>query len=271
MSATNRGSERQPADSYPTPAWCVRRLLEAVGEDELPRGAWLEPCAGEGAIVEVIAERADSISVVEIDPAMRPGLVEAFREARRRPPGSPTPPPASFQIADYLTLPPPSKKYDVIITNPPYSLALDFVRKAAAEAHHVAMLLRLNFLGSGVKSGRSDWLRQHPPDVFVLPNRPSFVASVRCVSGEVLPAATEPCAWRTMLPLDRERPGSCPVCGGAVECSTTDATEYAWFVWHPTRDWADPRQLKFALGLGGREHGKIKILADTPAGERRSP
>lgn len=30
MSATNRSDVRRPDDFYETPAWCVRRLLEAV-------------------------------------------------------------------------------------------------------------------------------------------------------------------------------------------------------------------------------------------------
>ena len=34
------------------------------------------------------------------------------------------------------------------------------------------MLLRLNWLGS---EDRAAWLRRHPPSVYVLPNRPSFV------------------------------------------------------------------------------------------------
>ena len=33
------------------------------------------------------------------------------------------------------------------------------------------MLLRLNFLGS---QERSDYLREHMPDIYVIPNRPSF-------------------------------------------------------------------------------------------------
>ena len=46
MSATNRGAVRNEHDFYPTPAWCVHRLLEAV---PLPAGRWLEPCVGDGA------------------------------------------------------------------------------------------------------------------------------------------------------------------------------------------------------------------------------
>ena len=57
MSSTNRGGKRQDLDVYPTPAWVVDRLLEVV---DFPGGRWLEPCAGDGAIMRAVnAWRAD--------------------------------------------------------------------------------------------------------------------------------------------------------------------------------------------------------------------
>lgn len=38
----------------------------------------------------------------------------------------------------------------------------------------MAILLRLNFLGT---EGRSAFMREHAPDVYVLPNRPSFTGT----------------------------------------------------------------------------------------------
>jgi hypothetical protein len=55
MSATNRGGPRVSADNYPTPTWCVQRLLGAV---PLPGGEWLEPAVREGANVQAV-ERGD--------------------------------------------------------------------------------------------------------------------------------------------------------------------------------------------------------------------
>lgn len=52
--------------------------------------------------------------------------------------------------ADYLTYA-PAKKYDVIITNPPFNIALDIINKAlkdVADGGFVIMLVRLNFFGS---------------------------------------------------------------------------------------------------------------------------
>jgi hypothetical protein len=257
MSATNRGAERVPQDSYPTPGWAVRRFLEAI---ELPRGSWLEPCAGSGVIVREIAEYADEIHAIEIAREYEKPLRAALAGSSRTRPAP--------LIGDYL-LAVTAKNYDVIITNPPFSLAFEFAQKAVREADHVALLLRLNFLGSGTKSGRTPWLRQNPPDVYVLPNRPSFAASIRCVSKIMLTTgehAGSTCPWRVTQPIEDERPKRCPWCDGKVQCSTTDATEYAWFVWH-TRHLADPRQLALRVDRGVG-YGKIQILADTPSEDR---
>jgi hypothetical protein len=51
-------------------------------------------------------------------------------------------------IGDFLSESLPTKHYDVIFTNPPFSLAMKFVEKCLATADHVVMLLRLGFLGS---------------------------------------------------------------------------------------------------------------------------
>lgn len=57
MSAAGRGAIRQPDDFYATPAWCVDALLRGCA---LPSGRWLEPTAGDGAIVgEVLRYRRD--------------------------------------------------------------------------------------------------------------------------------------------------------------------------------------------------------------------
>ena len=40
-----------------------------------------------------------------------------------------------------------------------------------------------------------------------------------------------PCAWKVTIGPSEQRPASCPTCGGIVKASTTDSTEYAWFIW----------------------------------------
>jgi len=53
--------------------------------------------------------------------------------------------------------------YDVIITNPPFNIALDIIKKALDDVKTnglVIMLQRLNFLGSQT---RSAWFKQNMP------------------------------------------------------------------------------------------------------------
>jgi hypothetical protein len=163
VSATNRGGKRSEADFYPTPAWCVDRLLEAL---PLPGGVWLEPAAGSGAIVKAVnAKRADvRWRVVELDARFAPELA---RETGKRAVIT-----RSFLDVSCRDSRPTAS---VVITNPPYSIALPMIQHALDfDALFVVMLLRLNFLAS---AARADLMRSHAPDVYVLPNRPSFSGS----------------------------------------------------------------------------------------------
>ncbi len=63
------------------------------------------------------------------------------------------------------------RRFDVALGNPPFSLAQEFVEESMRVADTVVMLLRLNFIGS---AGRSAFMQKHTPDVYVLPDRPSF-------------------------------------------------------------------------------------------------
>ena len=154
MSATNRGGTRRDADYYPTPAWCVDRLLEAV---DLPRGEWLEPCAGDGAIMRAVdAQDWDD----------HHDMVWTTVDIREES--------GADIIADYLWMGCPElgdKRFDVAITNPPFGHAEEFVHASLARADIVVMLLRLSWLAS---ERRAPFMRQNPPSVYVLPNRPSF-------------------------------------------------------------------------------------------------
>lgn len=59
-----------------------------------------------------------------------------------------------------------------VVTNPPFSLAQEFVQHSLEVADETFMLLRLNFLGA---QKRADWWKTHEPDaIFVLSERPDF-------------------------------------------------------------------------------------------------
>ena len=155
MSATGRSNVRDPDDNYATPPWVTQLLLPYLALQLGTRV--LDPCCSEGAILRTLPTGVQGIGI-ELD---------AGRAATARAAGF------SVTARDALA-PEPWPTADVVITNPPYRLALQFVQRALAETGMgtVAMLLRLNWLGS---QARADFHRQHPSDVCVLSKRPSFV------------------------------------------------------------------------------------------------
>ena len=194
MSSTKRGSKRSPADNYPTPAWVVHRLLEEVA---LPNGRWLEPGVGNGDIVRAVREKRPDVQFTGFDirntkfiKNATPGYDEFFVGNLLKPEG---------RLLELLEEPLPL--WDVSIGNPPFRLAAEFIDFSLKRARTVAMLLRLNYLGSDM---RAEFMHARCPDVFVLPNRPSFRPSKR----------------------------------GLL---TTDSIEYAWFLWPEDRDRSEGR------------------------------
>lgn len=177
MSSTNRGSKRIANDKYNTPQTAIDSLLDVVRFDNCYR--FLEPCRGDGAIL-------NSIPVTdrwwaEIDCGI-----------------------------DYLTT--TFTNVDLIITNPPFTLALEFLQKSLAEADSVWYLLRLNFLGS--KRRKPFWNANPPTHQLVLSERPCFVWVCKDCKAMYDPDSTT----------------VCEVCGGKVRAQT-DSIEYAWFGW----------------------------------------
>ncbi len=188
MSATGRGGERIEHDNYGTPRWAVHRLLERC---PLHGGPWVEPAAAKGAIIDATNEVRTDVrwDAIEIRRECLPDLQRIV--------------PGHAAIGSFLTdykFPAQGKKpYRVMLTNPPYGEATAFLRKGLKIADYVALLLRLNYLGSQT---RSAFLQRHMPNTYVLPDRPCFVVRM---------------TWDPKRKRYRR--------------TTTDATEYAWFVW----------------------------------------
>lgn len=160
MSATGRGAKRNEADFYPTPAACTTALLGALS---LPGGRWLEPSAGEGAIIRAVNSVRSDIdwTACELRDACAPGL----RQVGVAP-----------IIADFLRAPTcfESRRFDVAILNPPFVDALAFIRRCLDCAEWVVCLQRLNYIGP---AGRNRFWREHMPDLYVIANRPSFTGT----------------------------------------------------------------------------------------------
>ena len=158
MSSTGRGPRLGgQEDFYVTPAWCVDRLLEVWHPTE--RGTWLEPAAGNGAIIRAAK-------------ALRPDVYWAAVEVREEERAALAATGATVQIGDFLEAAPISD-VSAVIGNPPFAMAMEFVQRALAVYPNarVAFLLRLNFAGS---EERGAFMRRFPPTVYVLPNRPAF-------------------------------------------------------------------------------------------------
>lgn len=160
MSATGRnvdGHERRDSDFYATPAWVTRALLRDI-PDWTPT---LDPCCGEGAIIQVCRdERGRAPCGIEVDP-MRAAVAAT------------TGPLAALTVASFLGdgLTAPWNDHHVIM-NPPFGDAFAWVQKAGSEAASACVFLRLAFLAS---QRRAAWWRAHPPRfIGVLSKRPSF-------------------------------------------------------------------------------------------------
>lgn len=164
MSSTNRkgnNPKRATLDYYPTPSWAVHRLIDFC---DLPSGLWLEPCAGDGAIIKAVNDKRPDITWAanEIQSEMIPKL-EAI-------PNIMTFGNNDFLVAGNYVL----EDLKVVITNPPFTLAMECVKKSLElGADYVVFLLRLNFLAS---KGRSQFMSEHTPDIYVLSTRPAFTS-----------------------------------------------------------------------------------------------
>jgi hypothetical protein len=127
---------RNAYDFYPTPSWCYEKLPINYSKYSTA----LEPCAGDGRILQFLTSKGLETDYCEIQ-----------------------------EGKDFFEY---SNTVDLILTNPPYSLAQEFVVHSLSLAPTVIMLLRLNFLGA--QKRHTFWKENEPTSLFVLSKRPSF-------------------------------------------------------------------------------------------------
>lgn len=119
MSATNRGTKRIESDFYATPLEAVETLLRNY-DDISPEDSILEPAAGNGNIIQALRENGfkNQITAIEIREEEFENL-ESLANV--------------VAITDFLDPDPEiTKKFDVIISNPPYTQAQEFIDKSLA-------------------------------------------------------------------------------------------------------------------------------------------
>lgn len=146
------------SDVHYTPGW-VTQLAVDSGLFGRPRDGevWLEPSAGTGAILRVLRPAFPRVQLhaVEIEDR-RAELAEVAH---------------AVTIGNFLGMDP--YEVSLVVGNPPFSKALEFVHHGLRFAPRVLFLLRLAFLES---QERADWFANAAPDVAVIPDRISFYA-----------------------------------------------------------------------------------------------
>lgn len=132
-------------DCYDSPPQAVEALLRTI---TLPHKIW-EPCCGTGNIVGVLRNFGHEVYATDLNDRGCPDSVARV----------------DFLMPD-MTAP---TDCEAIVTNPPYALAEEFVRRALQLCPQVIMLLRLAFLESERRSIILDsgWLEK----VLVFRNR----------------------------------------------------------------------------------------------------
>lgn len=156
-------AERRENDHYVTPDWAIQRFLERYKPAIAANARILDPCAAKGELITAAKPFFPEalFAGCDINPAFELALSAVTDGA--------------VLIGDFLQNIEVLRQLevDLVLTNPPYSQAEEFIRASLelAPAIEIAMLLRVNFLAG---RGRRDFLAGLKPSVFVLPNRPSF-------------------------------------------------------------------------------------------------
>lgn len=147
--AGSSGAPRSALDFYNTPEADVIAFLNA--SKLVPdSGVVLEPAAGEGNIANVLAKLRPNANIVTSDVEQRNFLLS--------------------YVGDFITTPSLVTPVDCVITNPPFSLAKEFVERGLDICHgDVIMLLKVAFLAS--KSRRALLDRKVLREVWVSSSR----------------------------------------------------------------------------------------------------
>ena len=139
LAGGNPKNDRVENDFYATNPEAVRKLIKKYKFNE--NGNWFEPCVGQGHIANTINDIYKT-HVVGMDIVYR-GYQNTI-------------------VSDFLTYE-TDNKYDNIISNPPYSLAGEFVEKSMellSDNGKMAMFLKIQFL-EGLK--RKELFEKYPP------------------------------------------------------------------------------------------------------------
>ena len=138
LAGSNSATEKADNEFYSTNPKALEMLLDTY---KFTGNTFLEPCVGDGNLAKVIKQRyGKEMDCIDIVDRGYPNTI----------------------VADFLTYI-TDKKYDAIITNPPFSLAQRFVEKGLSllkENGQMVMFLKIQFLES---AKRKKFLNTYPP------------------------------------------------------------------------------------------------------------
>lgn len=161
--------ERIKDDFYATPENAIRAILDVV---EL-KGSILEPACGDGAISKILKEYYPNSEIISQD------LVDR-----------------GYGIGgvDYLTFN-PNRKFDNIITNPPFNLAKEFIEKSLELANDkVIIFAKIQLLES--ESRKDLFLNSPLKYIYVFSKRVSPLRNGKPLNEKGKPWASTMCfAW----------------------------------------------------------------------------
>lgn len=151
--------ERKPSDLYPTPYDVTESIMPAIQTLVQPGGQIWEPCSGDMDMVRVLEWHGFDVTATDL------------RETGQ-----------GIGGFDFLNDDPEEKwgwipEPDMIVMNPPFSLAEEFIRRALQYTPNVACLMKIDYWNA-VK--RTALWRENMPKLYLpLTWRPAFLAKER--------------------------------------------------------------------------------------------
>ena len=152
-------------DNFPTPRWALARFLDewpALGQ---VGNRWVEPCAGDGVLIETANQYRDDLIWTAVE------VRDTRQDLIRSGVGSSRALFADVFDLDFGDDDPAFVPYDVALLNPPFRLTMEFLELCRKIARKTVLLQRMNFIGSGK---RNDYMRANTPDCWIVPDRVSF-------------------------------------------------------------------------------------------------
>lgn len=149
---------RKPADLYPTPVDCTYSLIPHIAHLLPPKALILEPACADGQMVEPLRQYGYDVDGYDLRLDITGGQ-------------------GGFDYLDPRTHFDRAGYYDAVITNPPFAIADQFIRRSIEEAPVTVMLLKAQYWNT--KNRKALFRETRPLMELNLTWRPAFLAKER--------------------------------------------------------------------------------------------